>query len=140
LGKSLNCQSWPHHMEVRQHCRLSICSYFCWLWQILRIWDEQACLMEVWYFWIYFEMWEQFLTYHAVLWWQVRCKKMQLEFLQKSQVVDRIIRVDTGALSIICGSISPWGRWYWCDKSLTNWYLSWARTVNEKIVLKHQMT
>ena len=50
--------------------------------------------IEVWFFWI-------FLTYHAVLWWQVRCKKMQLGFFAKSQVVDRIIRVDTGALSII---------------------------------------
>ena len=28
----------------RQHYRLSICSYFGWLWQKLRIWDEQACL------------------------------------------------------------------------------------------------
>ena len=28
----------------RQHCRLNICSYFGWFWQILRIWDEQACL------------------------------------------------------------------------------------------------
>ena len=31
----------------RQHCRLSICIYFGWVWQILRIWDEQACLMVV---------------------------------------------------------------------------------------------
>ena len=37
----------PIYTQVpsKQHCRLSICSYFGCVWQILRIWDEQACLV-----------------------------------------------------------------------------------------------
>ena len=34
--------------RCRQHCRLSICSYFDWVWQI---WDEQACLARCFAFW-----------------------------------------------------------------------------------------
>ena len=36
--------SFPKVKCSRQNCRLSICSYFGCVLQILRIWDEQACL------------------------------------------------------------------------------------------------
>ena len=35
---------WLHQPSRRQHCRFTICSNFGWVWRILRIWDEQACL------------------------------------------------------------------------------------------------
>ena len=44
-GKTKNRSSLG--VFCRQHCRLSIYSSFGWVWQILRIWDEQACLMVV---------------------------------------------------------------------------------------------
>ena len=46
LIKVQMCHRTPKlHRKIRQHCRLSICCYFGWLLQILRNWDEQACLL-----------------------------------------------------------------------------------------------
>ena len=44
---------WPS-VNIRQHCRLSICFHFCWAWQTLNQnqiqitiwwWDKRACLV-----------------------------------------------------------------------------------------------
>ena len=34
-------------VEIRQHCRLNVCSYFGWFDKYWQIWDEQACLVEM---------------------------------------------------------------------------------------------
>ena len=36
-SSSLNIQAQWANRKARQHCRLSICSYFGWLWQILNL-------------------------------------------------------------------------------------------------------
>ena len=44
LNITFGLQIWK--LSHGHDCRLSICKSFDWLWQILRIWDEQACLLS----------------------------------------------------------------------------------------------